>query len=1452
MRYLVALVLLASSVFAADPWAPGQSVPPNTVLAGPAAAGPNAKPIARSLVLLDIGSSIWTGFNGYGLLAARPVAAAGNAGYLYFATDSGGGTLFRSNGVTWDSISSAGGGGTVTQINTDDVNITGGPITTTGTITLVPDIKVATITGTTTDLDIFGLSQIAGNATGGTVTISAGVGFGTGNGGELGLYGNSSGAGATGAGGNIIINAGSAMSTNGSGGGILIQAGDGTGSGNKGYVTIDTGTTGAAGAIQIGASNAGSLVIGRTGITTALNGQLAFQDDVRQTFNPGTNVAGFNVGAFAGDPGTPINGDLWYDSVANELTARINGTNVALGASSGGVSTATLPLIITGVDVALGTAVGPTTTDVNSSVTWSPSGTASKALVLQGKAAQTANLLEVQNSTGTVLTYFNSSGLFYTPRIEAIDDGLDINGLDAIAGDDGGGNTTITAGEGFGTGSGGYLTLRAGHSGAGATGSGGGVRIFSGQANSTDGYGGDIEIEAGYSNGTGDGALVSIIAGESGEGANTEGGALTLISGEAIGTGNSPGGLLSLTGGAGSDTGAGGAISIITGNSGTGLTGNGGALTLTSGDAQSTNGSGGAITITSGNGTGTGHAGAFNILGGVGGTGLHAQSGTINIIGGDAQGTGISHGGGIYLYAGVGSDVGFGGEAILAANDSGSGATGNGGLAGVYAGNAQSTNGSGGDLELYAGNATGAGVGGDVKIGAGGGGGVIAVESLITFPDDVRQTFNPGANAAGLNVGSHAGDPGTPSNGDLWYDSVANELTGRINGANVALGAGGGVADTYIKTAVRVATVMAGTFASSFENTDIVDGITLATNDRILIKNQATASTNGIYTVNASGAPTRATDMDSSAETIAGVTVSCLAGGANAGRTFMLRASTTPIVLATSDLYFTVINGGPNSGTSTFYGVHAGLLNSTGTNTAFGWSTMPGVSTGTFNTVMGFEAGRDLGTNLNGTTAFGYQAGAGAGGNNNTYFGANAGTAVTSAGGLVFVGRSAGAANTGSNNTYIGFESGDNITGGTENTAVGGLTMSESIASASYNAVLGYRAGLSLTSGNHNVFIGNAAGDGISSGARNVAIGYNANGGGAGFSADTDNVCIGYLAGGTMSGTINNVLIGTEAGTTGAAFSSATMVGYRAGRLNTASENTFIGNLSGTTNAAGTGQVFIGNTSGQLVTGNNNTLIGHNTASATLTTGTDNTAVGKGITFAGASVSGSIALGSGTAVEGSNLLVAGTSAFPIDDLYFSEGITNASPKGFVIRGTGTASGTSNTAGGDVIISGGRITGTGATPGTNARSGVRTQSILPGASSSTVEATAIDREWMRGIPLGLTDNSATTLVTMTIPALRAGGGRIEFTVEATDGTEVQVCNGVLRFNAYDKTGTIATPDLALTQSTLQSAGTLTVTFGSSITTTAMAIQITADTSLTTTTFRVFYTVYNESACVIALP
>lgn len=65
------------------------------------------------------------------------------------------------------------------------------------------------------------------------------------------------------------------------------------------------------------------------------------------------------------------------------------------------------------------------------------------------------------------------------------------------------------------------------------------------------------------------------------------------------------------------------------------------------------------------------------------------------------------------------------------------------------------------------------------------------------------------------------------------------------------------------KKAARVASVANIVLASALENGDVVDGITLVTGDRVLVKDQSTASQNGIYIVQATGAAVRATDFDS-------------------------------------------------------------------------------------------------------------------------------------------------------------------------------------------------------------------------------------------------------------------------------------------------------------------------------------------------------------------------------------------------------------------------------------------------------------------------------------------------------------------------------------------------------------------------------------------------------------
>lgn len=104
------------------------------------------------------------------------------------------------------------------------------------------------------------------------------------------------------------------------------------------------------------------------------------------------------------------------------------------------------------------------------------------------------------------------------------------------------------------------------------------------------------------------------------------------------------------------------------------------------------------------------------------------------------------------------------------------------------------------------------------------------------------------------------------------------------------------------KVAVRAASTANGTLATAFENGDVMDGVTLATGDRILLKDQSAGAENGIYTVNASGAPTRATDADTATE-IKSAVVSVQEGTVNADTAWQLITDT--ITLNTTALVFT-------------------------------------------------------------------------------------------------------------------------------------------------------------------------------------------------------------------------------------------------------------------------------------------------------------------------------------------------------------------------------------------------------------------------------------------------------------------------------------------------------------------------------------------------------------------
>lgn len=61
-----------------------------------------------------------------------------------------------------------------------------------------------------------------------------------------------------------------------------------------------------------------------------------------------------------------------------------------------------------------------------------------------------------------------------------------------------------------------------------------------------------------------------------------------------------------------------------------------------------------------------------------------------------------------------------------------------------------------------------------------------------TYDDGIKQTFNPNATNAGLNVGAHTADPSSPANGDILYNATTNKFRCRENGAWVdCIGSGG-------------------------------------------------------------------------------------------------------------------------------------------------------------------------------------------------------------------------------------------------------------------------------------------------------------------------------------------------------------------------------------------------------------------------------------------------------------------------------------------------------------------------------------------------------------------------------------------------------------------------------------------------------------------------------------
>lgn len=98
-----------------------------------------------------------------------------------------------------------------------------------------------------------------------------------------------------------------------------------------------------------------------------------------------------------------------------------------------------------------------------------------------------------------------------------------------------------------------------------------------------------------------------------------------------------------------------------------------------------------------------------------------------------------------------------------------------------------------------------------------------------------------------------------------------------------------------------------------------IDG-TLTSSSRVLVKNQSTASENGVYVSN-SGAWTRATDQDEDSEVVQGVTTTVQGGSTQAGHEYTLTTA-NPITVGTTGQTWTL------TGVSATYGDGRGIVQS--------------------------------------------------------------------------------------------------------------------------------------------------------------------------------------------------------------------------------------------------------------------------------------------------------------------------------------------------------------------------------------------------------------------------------------------------------------------------------------------------------------------------------------------
>jgi hypothetical protein len=181
--------------------------------------------------------------------------------------------------------------------------------------------------------------------------------------------------------------------------------------------------------------------------------------------------------------------------------------------------------------------------------------------------------------------------------------------------------------------------------------------------------------------------------------------------------------------------------------------------------------------------------------------------------------------------------------------------------------------------------------------------GVTATTTELNYVDGVTSPIQTQINAkAALSGDTFTGD----------INMGANKIVDLSNPSSAQDAATKAYVDAAVNNINIHESVVAATTANinlnnAVENNDVLDGVTLSTGNRILVKNQNTASQNGIYIVAGSGAPTRATDYDIAGEVSAGDFIFVTGGTVNANTGWIQTATVTTV--GTDSMSFTQFSG---------------------------------------------------------------------------------------------------------------------------------------------------------------------------------------------------------------------------------------------------------------------------------------------------------------------------------------------------------------------------------------------------------------------------------------------------------------------------------------------------------------------------------------------------------------